>query len=222
MKLKSYTAIALLTLLLTNCSKPANAPTPETQRPPATQTQTTPAVSSNSGKIELKLEGGKAAFSLKPESAGAKLVDENDRELARLTVDSREKVKIKDSADRAIGYVVTEAESWKIKDASQNLELYVLQRQSDGDYKLKSGGNQEIYRIKKRDYGFEIETPTKQSLYKIKSKDGKISLRNPSEKTVLYVKSGLTPIAIACFGFDVLTREQKAALAYAVNDSGVQ
>jgi len=32
----------------------------------------------------------------------------------------------------------------------------------------------------------------------------------------------LTPIAIACFGFDVLTREQKAALAYAVNDSGVQ
>lgn len=222
MKLKSYTAIALLTLLLTNCSNQANAPTPETQTPPATQTQTAPAVSSNSGKIELKLEGGKAAFSLKPESDGAKLVDENDRELARLTVDSREKVKIKDSADRAIGYVVTEAESWKIKDASQNQELYVLQRQSDGDYKLKSGGNQEIYRIKKREYGFEIETPTKQSVYKIKSKDGKISLRNPSEKTVLYVKSGLTPIAIACFGFDVLTREQKAALAYAVNDSGVQ
>ena len=221
MKLKSYTAIALLTLLLTNCSNPAT-PTRETQTPPATQTQTTPAVSSNSGKIELKLEGGKAAFSLKPESDGAKLVDENDRELARLTVDSREKVKIKDSADRAIGYVVTEAESWKIKDASQNQELYVLQRQSDGDYKLKSGGNQEIYRIKKREYGFEIETPTKQSLYKIKSKDGKISLRNPSDKTVLYVKSGLTPIAIACFGLDVLTREQKAALAYAVNDSGVQ
>ena len=126
-------------------------------------------------------------------------------------------MKIKDSADRAIGYVVTDAQSWKIKDASQNQELYVLQRQSDGDYKLKSGANQEIYRIKKRKYGFEIETPAKQSLYKIKSKDGKISLKNPSGKTVLYVKSGLTPIAIACFGFDALSREQKAALAYAVN-----
>src|SRR4028118_880124 len=113
MKLKSYTAIALLTLLLTNCSNPANAPTLETQTPPATQTQTAPAVSSNSGKIELKLEGGKTAFSLKPESDGAKLVDENDRELARLTVDSREKVKIKDAADRDIGYVVTEAEDRK-------------------------------------------------------------------------------------------------------------
>ena len=113
--------------------------------------------------------------------------------------------------------MVTDAQSWKIKDASQNQELYVLQRQSDGDYKLKSGANQEIYRIKKREYGFEIETPAKQSLYKIKSKDGKISLKNPSGKTVLYVKSGLTPIAIACFGFDALNHEQKAALAYTVN-----
>ncbi len=220
MKLKIYSTIALLTLLLTNCSNSVNTPTPETQTPPATQT--TPAVSSKSGKIELKSEGGKAAFSLKPESDGAKLLDENDRELARLTVDSREKVKIKDSADRTIGYVVTEAQSWKIKDGSQNQELYVLQRQSDGDYKLKSGANQEIYRIKKREYGFEVETPAKQSLYKIKSKDGKISLKNPSGKTVLYVKSGLTPIAIACFGFDVLSREQKAALAYAVNLYGAQ
>ena len=222
MKLKSYTTIALLTLLLTNCSNPTNTPTPETQTPPATQTQATPAVTSRSGKVELKSEGGKAAFSLKPESDGAKLVDENDRELARLTLDSREKVKIKDSGDRAIGYVITEAKAWKIKDASQNQELYVLQRQSDGDYKLKSSANQEIYRIKKREYGFEIETPAKQSLYKIKSKDGKISLKNPSGQTVLYVKSGLVPIAIACFGFDVLSREQKAALAYAVNLSGAQ
>ena len=217
MKLKIYSTVALLTLLLTNCSRPANTLTPETQTPPATQTQTTPAVSSKSGKIELKSEDGKPAFSLKSESDGAKLVDENDRELARLTVDSQQKVKIKDSADRAIGYIVTDAQSWKIKDASQNQELYVLQRQSDGDYKLKSGANQEIYRIKKREYGFEIETPAKQSLYKIKSKDGKISLKNPSGKTVLYVKSGLTPIAIACFGFDALNREQKAALAYTVN-----
>ena len=81
MKLKSCTAIALLTLLLTNCSNPASTPTPETQTPPATQSQTTPAVSTKSGKIELKLEGGKAAFSLKPESDGAKLVDENDSTL---------------------------------------------------------------------------------------------------------------------------------------------
>ena len=121
MKLKIYSTIlfegfanALLTLLMTSCSRLANTPTPETQTPPATQTQTTPAVSSKSGKIELKSDGGKAAFSLKSESDGSKLVDENDRELARLTVDSREKVKIKDSADRAIGYVVTDAQSWKI------------------------------------------------------------------------------------------------------------
>ena len=62
---------------MTNYSRPANTLTPETQTPPATQTQTTPTVSSKSGKIEFKSDGGKAAFSLKYESDGAKLVDEN-------------------------------------------------------------------------------------------------------------------------------------------------
>ena len=102
MKLKIYSTIlfegfanALSTLLMTSCSRLANTPTPETQTPPATQTQTTPTVSSKSGKIEFKSDGGKAAFSLKSESDGAKLVDGNDRELARLTVDSRKKLKLR-------------------------------------------------------------------------------------------------------------------------------
>jgi hypothetical protein len=95
-----------------------------------------------------------------------------------------------------------------------------MQRQDDGDYKLEDGANKQIYTIKVRDYGFEIETPQKQSLYKVKVKEGKISLRNASEQTVFSTKSKFLPIAVACFGFDVLSREQQAALAYAVNLSG--
>jgi len=71
-----------------------------------------------------------------------------------------------------------------------------------------------------RVYEFEIELPPKQSIYKVKVKDEKISLRDKSDKTVLYTKSQLIPLAIACFSFDVLSREQQAALAYVVNLTG--
>ncbi|MDF5718013.1 MAG: hypothetical protein PUP93_30150, partial [Rhizonema sp. NSF051] len=77
----------------------------------------------------------------------------------------------------------------------------------------------EIYRIKQRNGGWEIESQDKKLLYTVKVKEGKTSLTDPSEKTIFSIKSDLSPLAFACFGFDVLTREQQAALAYAVNIS---
>ncbi len=191
---------------------------------PTNPTTTTVAQNSNTAtltdSVKFKLESGADAFSLKPKENGAKFVDVNDKELARLTVDANQKVKIKDASDKVLGYVVKKEGYWKIEDANQTKELFILRHQSDGDYKLEDGTNTEIYRIKARSDGFEIETPQKQSLYKVKAKEGKTSLKNASEKTVLSTKSKVLPIAVACFGFDKLSREQKAALAYAVNLSG--
>ena len=51
-------------------------------------------------------------------------------------------------------------------------------------------------------------------------KDGKTSLINSSGNTVFSTRSEISPIAFACFGLDVLTREQQAGLAYAVNLTG--
>jgi hypothetical protein len=191
---------------------------------PTTSTTTTVAQNSNTAtltdSVKFKLESGADAFSLKPKENGAKFVDVNDKELARLTVDANQKVKIKDASDKVLGYVVKKEGYWKIEDANQTKELFILRHQSDGDYKLEDGTNTEIYRIKARSDGFEIETPQKQSLYKVKAKEGKTSLKNASEKTVLSTKSKVLPIAVACFGFDKLSREQQAALAYAVNLSG--
>ncbi len=172
--------------------------------------------------VKFKRDSGADAFSLKPKDNGAKFVDGNDKELARLTVDANQKVKIKDASDKVLGYVVKKEGYWKIEDANQTKELFILRHQSDGDYKLEDGANTQIYRIKVRSDGFEIETPQKQSLYKVEAKEEKISLRNASEKTILSTKSKILPIAVACFGFDKLSREQKAALAYAVNLSGGQ
>lgn len=172
-------------------------------------------------KIKFKQAGGAEKFSLKFKSDGAKLVDEADNELARLKLDGN-KVKIKDPADEVLGYVVLQAGYWKLENAEQTEELYVLRRQDDGDFKLETGDDAQVYRIKVRDYGYEVETPEKESLYKVKTKNGKISLRDANDQTVLSTKSAMTPVAMAPFGFDVLTPPQQAALAYAVNLTGGQ
>jgi hypothetical protein len=172
-------------------------------------------------KIKFKTEGGSDLFSLKQETDGIKLVDANNKELARIKTDKPGILKIKDASEKVLGYLVTK-DDWKLQNPDGNKNLYILKRQGDGDYKLKDTADKEIYQIKKSKNGLEIVTPDKKIVYKIKVKDSKISLRDVSDKTIFSTKSKLSPIAFACFGFDVLTREQQAALAYAVNLTGGQ
>lgn len=206
-------------VMLVSCKQPVES-TAVSDDMPQYQNKAPQPIAVNKETIKFKHDGGAEVFSLKTQINGAKLVDGNDKELVQLSVDEKQKVKIKSVDDQVLGYVVAKDGRWKIKNAAQTQELYILRRQNDGDYKLEDSTDKEIYRIKVRDYGFEIESPTKQSLYKVKVKDGKISLRDKSDQIVLYTKSQLTPIAIACFGFDILTQEQQAALAYAVNLTG--
>lgn len=218
---KSSLTAVLLGLLVTtaiSCSAPVKSPESTDTAPTASNPQAAIATET----IKFKPGSGAEGFSLKTMPDGAKLVDANDQELARLNVDAQQKIKIKNATDQVLGYVVPEAGYWKIENTDQSQELYILRRQNDGDFKLETGNNQPIYRIKKRDYGFEIESPDKQSLYKVKVKEGKISLRNAQDQTVLSTRAAFRPEAIAAFGFDKLSREQQAALAYAVNRSGGQ
>jgi hypothetical protein len=177
-------------------------------------------VAAQQEKIKFKTEGGTDLFSLKQEADGAKLLDGKNQELARIKTDTSGKIKIKNASEKVLGYVVTEQGYWKLKDANQSKDLYIFRRENNGDYKLEDAAKKEIYRVKARNDGFEIETPGKNSVYQIKVKNEKISLRRGAGKTVFSTKSQLSPIAFTCFGFDVLTREQQAALAYAVNLTG--
>jgi hypothetical protein len=233
--IKSITIIAiwsLISLLITNCNQPnveqpvesnnANQSQVQSTTPPnnsAPTTNSNKAIVNLTTKVKFKQGDASELFSLKPQEDGAKLESANGQELARFTIDAQQKIKIKNASDEVLDYVVTKDGYWKLENAQQNQELYVLRKQSDGGYKLESGSNQEIYRIKARDYGWEIETPQKESLYKVKNKDGKISLRNAQDQTVIYTKDTILPIAVVCFGFDILTKEQRAGLAYAVQIS---
>ncbi|MBE9080027.1 hypothetical protein IQ241_22505 [Romeria aff. gracilis LEGE 07310] len=215
------TLLAASLWLLGSCSSPA----PETQTAPpappsesAAQPGSVPQAADE--KIKFKQADGSERFSIKFKPDGAKLVDGEDRELARFTLDADRKIKIKDAEDSVLGYVVSQDGYWKLENAEQTEELFILRQQPDGDLKLEDGRDRALYRIKLRDYGYEIETPEKQSLYKVKAKEGKISLRDASDQTVLSTRSAILPAAVACFGFDELTPEQQAALAYAVNLAG--
>lgn len=220
-------ALAGTATVLVSCSTPqtstpetATSPTATAPENPTSETLANTEPQAALEKIKFKQADGNEAFSLKFKPDGAKLVDAADAEMARLTVDGAQKVKIKDASDQVLGYVVSSGDHWKLENADQTQELYILRRQSDGDYKLEDGQDTQIYRIKQRDYGYEIESPDDQSLYKIKVKEGKTSLRNAQDDTVLSTKDAIAPIAMACFGFDVLTPEQQAALALAMNSVG--
>jgi hypothetical protein len=211
-------------LLLGSCNNsvkqaPELSTTSSPQTSPLAQNNLS-SVATSTEKIKFKQEGGAEDFALKTEADGAKLLDGKDKELARFNVDAGGKVKIKNPDDKVLGYVVIKDGYWKIENADQTKELYVLRSQNDGDYKLEDAADKEIYRIKARDYGFEVESPDKQSLYKVKVKNGKTYLINAADKPVYSTKSQVNPAAIASFGFDVLSKEQQAALAYAVNRSG--
>ena len=170
--------------------------------------------------MKLRQNDDTELFSIKFQEDGAKLLDSANAELARFIVYESNKVKIKSATDEVLGYVVPSEGKWQVKNAEQDQNLYILRRQDDGDYKLDDGTNSTIYRVQVRAYGYEIETSEKQSLYAVKQKGPKISLDNVDAETVIFTKADVIPMAIAPFGFDVLTKEQQAALSYALTVSG--
>ncbi|BAB77681.1 hypothetical protein ACN23B_00770 [Anabaena sp. FACHB-709] len=210
----------LLLTLIVSCNS--------NQSPNSVVTPNNPAVTpvaanvESTDKIKFKTEGGSDLFALKQQADGAKLVDGKNQEIARIKVDKANKLKLKNSQDKVLGYVVTSQGNWQLENPDGKQILYVLSLQGNGNYQLTDGKKKEIYQIKTNAKGLEIASADTKIVYQVRIKEGKISLRNPPGKTVFSTKSNISPIAFACFGFDVLTREQQAALAYAVNSTGGQ
>ncbi len=188
----------------------AAAPSPVAAKETSTAASWGPVLAA---KIKVEDGLGKLAFSIKPEDDGAKLVDASDHEIARFNLKG-DKLKVKDSADRVLGYVTGSYGKYHLKDQQQKTVLFELQRQADGDWKMEDGHEKLLYKIKKREYGFEIEDAYAQSLAKVKTKDGKVSLRDASDKTRYAThSSAASPLLMACLGLDqVGDLPMKAAL----------
>ncbi|MBE9199679.1 MULTISPECIES: hypothetical protein [unclassified Nodularia (in: cyanobacteria)] len=215
---KILTLGLLITALLSCSSNPTKDEISQQNTQPTAVTTTN--VANRTEKIKFKTEFGADLFSLKQQANGAKLVDGNDQELARIRENTPEKLKIENASEKVLGYVFREKSQWKLENSEESQVLYTLKRQNDGHYILEDGTNKEIYQIKLQNNGWEINAPDQSLLYHIRIRDGKTSLRGSSATTVFSTRSEISPIAFACFGLDVLTREQQAALAYAVNLTG--
>lgn len=217
---KILTLGLLITALLSCSNNPIKDEVSQQNTQPTTVTATN--VANRTEKIKFKTEFGADLFSLKQQDNGAKLVDGNDQELAKMRENSPGKVKIKNPSEKVLGYVIREKSQWKLENPEQSQALYTLKRQNDGQYTLEDAANKAIYQIQTRNNGWEINTPDQKLVYQVRIRDGKTSLRDSSANTVFSTRSEISPIAFACFGLDVLTREQQAALAYAVNLTGGQ
>jgi hypothetical protein len=228
MQIKTILANLISLILITSvfaCSNGVKSPTNDTQvnsQPSTAVTANSTTVAAKTDKIKFKTEGGAELFSLKQQADGAKLVDGNNQELAKIKLDKPGQIKLKNAADKVLGYVVTESGIWKLQNPDGKQDLFILQKQSNGEYQLTDAGKKVVYQIKSKNNGWEISTPSNQLVYQVKVKNSKISLRNPAQKTIFSTKSEISPIAFACLGFDVITREQQVALAYAVNLTGGQ
>ena len=192
----------IMGLLLVGCSSSSGPELTGDQVADSPSSSETSPKNELGGKIKFKSGSGQLEFSIKLKDDGAKLVDPEENELARFRLDGS-KLKIKDSDDNVLGYVVASPGKYKLKNADQD-ELWKLQRQDDGDWKLEDGQEQLICRIKKRDYGFEIEDAAYVSRFKAKLKGGKTSLRNNSDETVFSTKDTIPTIAITCLAFETI------------------
>jgi hypothetical protein len=165
-------------------------------------------------KVKFKNQSG-AEFALAGTKHQGELVDGSEKVSFSVSADG--KVIEIQSGGKSIGFVsMPNANEWKIKDATKR-ELYELKREADGHYKLKDGAGIELYKVKSESYGWKIKDKTDQAIYKVHNEDGKISLKSASGAMVAETKAGIPPIALACFGFDALSKPQKAALAYALS-----
>lgn len=154
-------------------------------------------------KLKFKDAAGQTAFSLKPQTNGVKLVDGQERELARFQIKGS-KLKIKDAQDNVVGYVNASKGKYKVKAADGKADLWQLELRPDGSWKLEDSQGQLVYRIKKRDYGFEIEDGAKTSQFKVKVKAGKTSLRDAAEKTLYSTRGQVSAIAVSCLGLTAI------------------
>jgi len=102
---------------------------------------------------------------------------------------------------------------------SYSQENYTLKQCQTDIYQLQDGYNQNFYIVKVKEYGCDIETPVKRLVHQVKVHKGPMNLTDADKNLLFSTQSQLSPIAFACFGFDIFTYKQQVALAYGVNSA---
>ncbi|WP_434346973.1 hypothetical protein ACN6A1_00750 [Myxococcus virescens] len=197
------------------CSKPGDAEAPRAVR--AQEAAGAPVAAADvkglEGKLKFKDDADRERFSLKPKDDGAKLVDGEERELARYKWKGAA-LKVSGPDDVALGYVVGSAGgALTVRDGEQRQVLFTLARQGPG-WRLNDMKGTLLYSVWPEDDGARIQDGAGADVARVKVREGKVSLRDAQGRTLLATKSLLAAEAAACLAFEALELPLRMALLF--------
>lgn len=154
-------------------------------------------------------------LTIQPQATGARVVTSQGIQLAELTI-AGDKIRLANAIGQHVANVVVYRDRWRLETPDQTEIMTLRRHQAPERYQLKTPTFQPLYRLQGDASGWSLVTPDHQMLYEVQPLNQQLGLRNAAGYTVLTSSGNVNAIALACFGLDVLTREQQAALAYAV------
>ncbi|NMO18004.1 hypothetical protein HPC49_14840 [Pyxidicoccus fallax] len=209
--MRRFLFVSLVVLLgAAGCSKPggSDAPAPGSQQQAAAREE-----ASASDKLKFKDADDRERFSLKQKEDGAKLVDGEDKELARYKWKGTA-LKVSGPDDAVLGYVVGSAGgALTLRDAEQRQILFTLARQGPG-WRLNDAKGALLYSVSPDDEGADIQDASGTAVARVKVREGKVSLRDAGGRTLLATKSLVRADAAACLAFERLDLPQRVALLF--------
>lgn len=162
-------------------------------------------------KLKFKDADDRERFSLKPKDDGAKLVDGEDRELARYKWKGTS-LKVSGPDDAVLGHVVGSAGgALTVRDAEQRQILYTFARQGPG-WRLNDVKGALLYAVSPDDEGAIIQDAAGAEVARVKVREGKVSLRDATGRTLLATKSLVHAEAVACLAFERMALPLRMAL----------
>lgn len=170
------------------------------------------------GKLKFKDADDRERFSLKPKDDGAKLVDGEDRELARYKWKGTA-LKVSGPDDAVLGHVVGSAGgALAVRDAEQRQILFTFARQGRG-WRLNDAKGALLYSVSPDDEGATIQDATGAEVARVKVREGKVSVRDATGRTLLATKSLVRADAAACLAFERLALPLRMGLLFHLQSS---
>ena len=146
-------------------------------------------------KIKFKNADGKEIYIIKPKDDGYKLVDGNQKLLARYKFkDTRLKIKNADGKEIAM----VSGDSTKLKIKVDKRTAYFIKAQAKGAYKVKDGDENTLYKLKPKDYGFK--------------KGEKIVFESAKGVRQYTTKAKISLLAASCVGFTKIPLEMRIGM----------
>ncbi|MFN0055469.1 MAG: hypothetical protein ACKV0T_25260 [Planctomycetales bacterium] len=166
------------------------------------------------GKIKFKDAAGQTACSLKLKDNGGKLVDGNEKELARYSR-SENRIKIKDAQDGVLGFVVIDGQTLHLEAPDQTKRFSL--RKSEKGWTVEDGGGTRVALIQPKGTGCEIEDPQGKRQRDVTVKGGKTTLHNAAGKVIYQTNEAISPAALSCLGLEAIDDLRlRGALMFAV------